>query len=283
MMNVLLLLLFCFSILTTHAAQQHSVRSTDYITIAILAKDKAQCLDLYLSCLEKQTWPKSQTYLYIRTNNNTDETAEILRSWITRIADDYADIYFDETDVPEPVQDFTQHEWNNMRLRVLCAIRQQSVDWARKHNSHYFIADCDNFIYPNTIETLFNTNLPIIAPLLRCSDIAGSNPFYSNYHYAIDENGYYSHSPFYYNVLYQEIKGIIEVPVVHCTYLMRREILDTIYYEDYSGRYDYVILCDSARKNQIPQYLDNRKIYGYLTFTESKQDFSKEPFIATFQ
>ena len=34
-------------------------RSTDddYVTIAILAKDKEHTLPLYLSCIEQQTWP----------------------------------------------------------------------------------------------------------------------------------------------------------------------------------------------------------------------------------
>src|SRR5579872_6045160 len=50
----------------------------EYITIAILAKDKAHTLPLYLDCIEAQTWPKSNTYLYIRTNNNNDNTAQVL-------------------------------------------------------------------------------------------------------------------------------------------------------------------------------------------------------------
>jgi hypothetical protein len=53
-----------------------------------------------------------------------------------------------------------------------------------------------------------------VAPLLRCSEnYFGSqyqNSSYSNYHLAIDVNGYYAHSPFYYNVLNQEIRGLIE-------------------------------------------------------------------------
>jgi hypothetical protein len=40
-------------------------------------------------------------------------------------------------------------------------------------------------------------------------------------------------------------------------------------YEDGSGRYEYVVFSESARKARIPQYLDNREIYGYLSLDES--------------
>ena len=34
-------------------------------------------------------------------------------------------------------------------------------------------------------------------------------------------------------------------------------------------RFEYVTFSDSARKNAIPQFLDNRSIYGYLTLDEN--------------
>ena len=81
----LIVILIFFS---THCSSivQASVKndSSEYVTIAILAKDKAHTLPLYLKCLERQTWPASNTYLYIRTNNNNDETVQILRDWIAR-------------------------------------------------------------------------------------------------------------------------------------------------------------------------------------------------------
>jgi hypothetical protein len=63
---------------------------------------------------------------------------------------------------------------------------------------------------------------------------------------------------------------------------MRYDVLDKIYYDDESARFEYVIFSDSARKQNIPQYLDNRKIYGYISFAENKNDFDKEPFLNTF-
>ena len=259
---------FLLTIISSISAGEH--QTIDHVTIAILAKQKAQTLPLYLACIEQQTWPASKTYLYIRTNNNTDATTSILRAWIDKVGDRYAGIYFDDSDVTVPVEKYGQHEWNNERLRVLCKIRQDSVEWAREHESHYFIADCDNFIKPHTLEALMNAHVPIVAPLLHTG-----NSFYSNYHAAIDENGYFADTPVYYQLLRQEIKGLIELPVVHCTYLVRYEVLDKISYLDGTGRYDYVIFSDSARKQGIPQYLDTREVYGGLTFAENKEQLQE--------
>jgi len=253
---------------------QGQCRSDEFVTIAILAKDKAHTLPLYLQCLENQTWPKSNTYLYIRTNNNNDDTAQVLREWINKVGQEYAYIYFDDTDVDEPIQQFKQHEWNYTRFRILGKIRQDSVDWAYNNNSHYFVADCDNFIYPNTIEAMVKINVPIVAPFLRCS----MQKYYSNYHESIDHNGYYLPSTFYYDILDQKVRGIIEVPVVHCTYFIRYDVLDKICYDDESARYEYVIFSDCARKQHIPQYIDNREIYGYISFAESSEEFEKEEY-----
>lgn len=248
------------------------VQHQEFVTIAILAKDKAHTLPFYLQCIENQTWPKKKTYIYIRTNNNNDDTVRVLREWMDRVYNQYAYIYFDDSNVAQPVEQYKQHEWNGTRFKVLGKIRQDSVDWAREHNSHYFVADCDNFIVPNTIEQLVKSHAPIVAPLLRCN----SQPCYANYHMAIDQNGYYDYSPHYFTVFDQAIKGLIVVPVVHCTYLVRHEFLHEISYDDESWRYEYVIFSDCARKKNITQYFDNRAIYGYISFAETQEEFDAE-------
>ena len=250
----------------------------DYITIAILAKDKAHTLPLYLTCIENQTWPTKKTYLYIRTNNNNDTTAHVLRNWIERVKDKYAKIYFDDSDVDTPIQEFGQHEWNYTRFKILGDIRQASVDWAYKHHSHYFVADCDNFIFPNTIASMLQLNLPVAAPFLKCY----SQKYYSNYHETIDSNGYYAPSVMYYEILDQNITGILRVPVVHCTYFIQHEALPYVCYDDESARYEYVIFSDSMRRYGIDQYIDNRTIYGYVSFAENTQELHQEPFLCNF-
>ena len=249
----------------------------EFVTIAILAKDKAHTLPLYLSCIEQQTWPKQLTNIYIRTNNNTDETARVLREWVDRVGHLYNEIFFDDTNVPEKVEQYAQHEWNCTRFKVLGKIRQESVEWAKQHDSHYFVADCDNFIKPHTIQALLDTNLPVIAPFLRTT-----SSYYSNFHAAVDKNGYYENSELYYHIYNNQITGIIQVPVVHCTYLVRKEVLEYVSYDDDSYRYEYVIFSDLLRKAGIPQYIDNRELYGRITPAETADEFVREPWRTEF-
>lgn len=176
----------------------------------------------------------------------------------------------------EPVHEFSPHEWNGMRFKVLGRLRQESMEWARERRTHYFVVDCDNFIIPETLEMLLKTGLPVIGPLLT----NGDNPrsFYSNFHYVTDENGYYKDSRFYFDILYASIKELIKVEVIHYTYLVRNEVLDLVSYDDGSGRYEYVIFSDVLRKLGIPQYIDNRCQYGKLTFCDSDKDFIPQNF-----
>ncbi|MFA5999179.1 MAG: hypothetical protein WC747_04140 [Candidatus Babeliales bacterium] len=275
-MNLLkkLHLFFAFICIATSADLRSDNELKDFVTIAILAKDKAHTLPLLLKCIEQQTWPKDRTKIYIRTNNNNDNTVEILSEWLDKVAHLYAEVFFDATDVVQKVQQYKQHEWNGERFEVLGKIRELSVQWAYNHNSHYFVVDCDNFIKPHTIEKLMNVRLPIVAPFL----VTG-HCYYSNYHAAIDANGYLAQTPFYEMIFNRQIIGLIQVPVVHCTYLVRRECLPYVWYRDNSGRYEYVIFSDTARKNNMTQYIDNRETYGYISFSEDIETFNSEPWL----
>ena len=98
----------------------------------------------------------------------------------------------------------------------------------------------------------------------------GSTTAYSNYHYDIDKNGYYKGHDLYQKVLNRHVKGIIEVPVVHCTYFINNKFLKDISYDDNSYRYEYVIFSDVLRKKNIKQYLDNRIFYGFLEMSDGE-------------
>lgn len=251
----------------------------DTVTIAILVKDKAHCLPLYLKCIEKQTFPKKQTYLYIRTNDNRDQTQDILLQWLEHNKHLYKDIYYDEKSVDETLKKYSPHEWNPHRFNILAHIRQESVEWAKERKSHYFVADCDNFIHPQTIEILVKSHRPVIGPFL----VTGNN-IYSNYHHRTDENGYFFDN-YEYRIIYnQAIKGLIEVDVIHCTYLIRQEYLDDVsYFSDQKpNRHEYVIFSENLRRQGIQQYLDNRHVYGRITFTDNVEDLQKETWFNEF-
>lgn len=236
------------------------------VLVAILAKQKEPVLRLHLAYLEALDYPKSSIVLYIKTNNNTDLTGDILREWVQRVSADYAHVEFDDTDVAEQVQSFGVHEWNTTRFRVLAAIRNASLRKTIEHAcAFYFVVDVDNFLAAQTLRELVALNLPIVAPLLRHVDPTSR---YSNFHADIDRNGYFVDSPRYNQILRREFAGLFEVPVVHCTYLIRADVLSHLGYDDGSGRYEYVVFSDTARSHGILQYLDNRQVYGLLTLND---------------
>jgi hypothetical protein len=236
------------------------------VLLAILAKQKQAELPLYLECIAALDYPKSSIVLHVRTNNNTDDTAAILRDWLARVGHDYAAVEFDATDVDERVEQFGVHEWNATRFRVLGAIRAHSLRRALAHDcAFYFVVDVDIFIRPATLATLVGLDLPIVAPFLRS---ILPDEMYSNFHAEVDANGYYAESDQYDWIVNRWVRGILEVPVVNGCYLVRADAIAALTYDDDSERHDYVVFCDSARKAGIAQYLDNRAVYGYVTFRD---------------
>jgi hypothetical protein len=239
------------------------------VLVAILAKQKAAFLPLYLQCIERLDYPKTAIHLYVRTNNNTDETETILREWLQRVGPHYASVEFDTQDVPERVEQYGVHEWNPVRFRVLGRLRDASLKSTTDRGCQfYFVADVDNFIRSDTLKALVALNLPIVAPLLR---MVSSNDPYSNFHAAVDEDGYYKEVPHYHVLLHRRIRGIIEVPVVHCTYLVRADLVGHLTYQDRTERYEYLVFSEHARKQGITQYLDNRAVYGHILFEATDQ------------
>lgn len=240
------------------------------VTIAILVKDKETILSEYLHCIYNQTYPKLCTNIYIRTNDNSDRSAEILSKFVSDHRDEYKEIFYDDSSIDDTLKSYKNHDWNVHRFIILGKIRQDSINWAMQHNSLYFVVDVDNFIIPNTLSELVSLNLSVVSPMLL------SNSSYSNYHAATDPNGYYAHCDEYLLIYNKKIKGIFQVPVVHCTYLIREDVLDKISYNDLSYRYEYVIFSDTLRKNNISQYIDNRFDYGIITFWTSTEQKYKE-------
>ncbi len=240
------------------------------ILIAILAKDSEGFLKLYLKCIESLDYPKDKICIYVRTNNNKDDTANILKKWCDSVRASYSDIVFNDFNVEEPVEKFGRHEWNKTRFKVLGAIRETSMKHTLSLNcDYYFVADVDNFIMPHTLKDLVSLQLPIVAPLIRKIEKNNNLDVYANLHHSVTENGYYSSHPDYQRVITREISGIICTELVHCTYLVRADVIPNLTYDDMSYRHEYVIFSHSARKNGIQQYIDTRKFYGVLTMEDN--------------
>ena len=259
-----------------------------HVVIHILAKDKAKILPYWLEQnLNSLDYPREKVTLFFRTNNNNDNTASIISQWIEDekllreqeypsgdwLWHDWRSIYFDDTDVPEQVQQYGVHEWNAERFSVLARLREEGIKRTMEIDpkAWYLVVDVDNFLLPGTLKALIAENKPLIAPLLRYAVAEGeqTHAAYSNFHHPVTENGYYQDSHEYYAILNGQVRGVLPVDLVHCTYLIHPGVLGHIDYKDGTEDYEYVIFSRNLRKSGIQQYLDNRKIYGYLTLWEN--------------
>lgn len=234
------------------------------VLVAILANQKEEELPLYLECIELLDYPKSSIVLYIRTYNNTDGTERLLREWVGRVGCLYGCVEFEASDVEARVEQISARKWSATRFRVPGHIRKLSLCRALQHAcDFYFVADVGSFVRPCTLRDLVALNLPIVAPFLRS---IGAGDLYANYHAEIDVNGYYQECDQYAWILNRWVRGVLEMPVVNCSYLIRTDVLADLAYEDGTPRDEYVVFSESARKRGTPQYLDNRQVYGYVAF-----------------
>jgi GR25 family glycosyltransferase involved in LPS biosynthesis len=237
------------------------------VFVALLVKQKGLILPMWLKSMSEWDYPKERMILYIRSNNNTDHTQEVLRDWINENRQYYRLVIEDYKDVVENVEKYGVHEWNAVRFKVLGRIRNESLRIASSTKSDfYWVVDVDNFIKPHTLSKMVSHNLPVVAPFLKCADT--DSPAYSNYHFVTDARGYYLDDSRYHQILRQEIKGLVLCDVVHCTYLIRRDFFEKITYTDGTVDYEYVIFSRNLRNLGVPQYFDNQEVYGFLTLKD---------------
>lgn len=242
------------------------------VLLAILVKDASGLLDLYLSCIENLDYPKKCIHLYIRTNNNKDDTKSKITTWVSRVGNWYGSVETDYSDVEDKVEQFGNHEWNPTRFKVLAEIREVSLRRTLYNRcDFYFVCDADNFVVPHTLRDLVDVNLPIVAPLLRLMKNDGGLDWYANIHDEVTATGHYADSTRYPNIISGEYKCLLETKVVHCTYLVKADVIPLLTYKDNSGRYEYVVFAESARKNGVPQYIDTRSSYGTLILKTSTE------------
>ena len=243
---------------------------------AVLAKQAEKTLPLYLQCLLNQDYDKKNIVLYIRTNDNTDKTEAILEKFISEHGDKYCSVIYDNSSVDSRLQEFENHDWNAFRFQILGKIRNDSLKLAEENGcDFYFVCDVDNFIVSNTLSNLVSLNLEIVAPMLvnakskeaRNAGLGGGD-LYSNFHCDYDEEGGYVHDSQYDKLITREYRGIHRVRLVHCTYLVRTDVIGEIDYLLNPYNYEYRNFTISAEQNGLPQYLDNRIPYGCLTLVD---------------
>ncbi len=236
------------------------------VLLAILARNKAHVLPKFLECIEDIDYDKKSIVVYINTNNNSDGTTEVLAQWTDDHKGAYAHVEFDPHE-NVLLHDTTTnpHTWSPPRFKVLGEIRNKSLRKTIEYKcDYYFVVDCDNFIEPCTLKDMIAEDKPIVAPMLTAMPDKNSN--YSNFFTDITANGYAKYKSNYTKYLEREEVGTFEVPVVHCTYLIKKEYIPKLSYLDETVHHEFVVFSKCARENNISQYICNKKYYGCLVF-----------------
>lgn len=150
----------------------------------------------------------------------------------------------------------------------------------------YFSLDADVLLTdPNTLTSLVNKNLMIVAPMLS------SIGLYSNFWAGMSETYYYQRTDEYKKILNRKKVGCYQVPMVHTAVLidLREEESDLLTYspdniEDYPGpRDDIIVLALSASLRGLPLHVCNDRHYGTLTLPlEDGQDLEHDKEILRF-
>lgn len=278
----------------TPTVTQHQQRMTTntkpLVLVHILAKDKEHTLPYYLETLEQWSYPKDRIILYVKTNNNQDRTREILESWLLRDDDGpYHKVIYEGYDLDAPITQYGAHEWNADRQSVMRSIRTKGFIAAVENGcDYYFTSDVDNFLVPETLDALVETNVPVIAPMLRyaCDEQEEfgpppSNASYSNFDVTVMDcgdthNANGDFDPFYHAILQRRVIGLFQVGIVHCTYLIRRDVFDRVSYQNgHPEGCEYITFAYNLRVYGIPQIIDNRRVYGCLTTKEENVGYCK--------
>ena len=262
------------------------------VMVHILARNQEQMLPLYLECIEKQDYPKDRIVLYIKTNNNSDDTETILKDWLNVVGEQYHGRVW-ESYPSHILTENPNHLWDGARVDLMRHLRDKGFMMAREYScDFYFTADVDNFIIPSTISDLVDLNLPVVAPMLRWAigDESetehlpellkrGADYTAANFTTKVTDWGdTQSNSPGgeerfpegYFNILYRKNIGVLPAELVHCTYLVHKDVFNRISYQNgVAGGYEYITFAFNLRINGIPQFIDNRKLYGCLTMAET--------------
>lgn len=253
-----------FSFLSLFFALSAVAEEDKTVLLAILARDKEHTLDKFFNCIDDLDYDKKLITVYINTNNNVDNTEEVLRQWVKRNENSYGDVIFVSHEGDSKAVADTAHHWHAERFKLLAKIRNESMQKAKELGcDYYFVVDCDNFIIPSTLKALVNKRLPIVAPLLH--EIPRlNNGYYSNFFGDVNKYGYYKKHPDYTKMVDRKMVGTFKVPVVHCTYLIDTSYIDKLSYVDGSDDYEFVIFSREARRNNVDQYICNEEKFGVL-------------------
>ncbi|XP_060882684.1 procollagen galactosyltransferase 1-like [Labrus mixtus] len=238
------------------------------VVIALICRNSAHSLPLFLGAIERLNYPKDRIALWVATDHNIDNTTAILREWLIKVQNDYHYVEWRPDEESSAFEDEVgSKHWNNLRYEHVMKLRQAALETAREVWADYLlVADCDNLLTnQDVLWKLMRENKTIVAPMLE------SRAAYSNFWCGMTSQGYYKRTPAYMPIRKLERRGCFAVPMVHSTYLLdlqkeaSRQLAFHPPHPEYSWALDDVIVfAFSARMADVQMYVCNKETYGYF-------------------
>jgi hypothetical protein len=248
------------------------------IQFTILARNASPFLPLFLESISNFDFPRKCLILDVVTNDNSDDTSSILEQWTLRHRHEYRTVFY-KNESYETIKNDTTLTWSDNHFQVIKNIRNASLRKAIENRVDFlFLCDVDVFLLPQTLSSLVDLNLPIVAPLIRFDRASNIE---SNFAPILDSSGWpLFKSHLYGPIVSQIIRGIIEVPLVHSSYLIRKDALEKLSYSNLHSQtsHEFLTFAENARKSEVSMYLDNRQLYGVST-TKQPDDPSLSDFL----
>lgn len=275
------MLILCSFLLTIiHQCVVYSFNSGDKpptIFVAVLARNKEITLPYFLSLLQEQDYPKDRISLWITSDHNQDNTVLILNEWVSSVSGLYHSLVADIQDSGNGFPDETgPAHWSISRFNHVINLREKALNTARKNWADFILfLDCDVFLTnKQTFRYLVKQNYTVTAPMLK------SNGMYSNFWCGMTKDYYYLRTDDYKPILKGERRGCFHVPMIHSAVLVNLRRLEsdklsfvTSNIKEYKGPTDDIIaFALSANKSDIPLYVCNEELFGYLMVPLEQND-----------
>ncbi|KAK3912749.1 Glycosyltransferase 25 family member [Frankliniella fusca] len=256
------------------------VRNPPTVMIAILARNKAHTLPYFLTLVERLDYPKSRISLWIRSDHNEDNTADILRDWISSVQKnhDYHSISSEILSSPpfRLGEEMGPAHWTPLRFTHVIQLREEALETARQLWADFvWFLDSDVFITePNALKQLIANDKVVAAPMLA------SDGMYSNFWCGMTDEYYYKRTDEYQPIYYREQTGCFHVPMVHSSVIidLRKTISNKLTFvpqkiENYTGPHDDIItFAVGANKSDIPLFVCNDLMYGFVMIPMEQSD-----------
>lgn len=240
----------------THTTTVEPTTSHKKIFMGVFIDQHDRIIPFFLRSIERLDYPKKAIHLQLNVNNDSEEIRQLIAEWIATHKTDYQSVV-----CVDSTEQFKGKTTLVERNREIAQIKDSFLK-SSKRCDYCFITSSEVLLEPYTITYLLEKKKPVIAPMLRPQPTPG-DPF-RNFFGDVTENGYYKHHSDYELIANRKKIGTFKVPCVHAACLIEKSQLDRLSFTKHFRDWDFVAFSNSARENNIEQYVTNEREFGFL-------------------